>query len=70
MALKSKLPPCVSDVPAWAGWLAQDQSGAWWAFEAEPNEGHNFWYENEVGRSQRAGQGEPNPQWRLSLVKL
>ncbi|NHZ69928.1 MAG: hypothetical protein GWP20_01705, partial [Thermotogales bacterium] len=37
-------------LPAWVFWLAQDEGGAWWGYEAEPLQFHNGWYENEVGR--------------------
>lgn len=29
--------PLFEEVPAWANWLAQDESGAWYAFEKEPS---------------------------------
>jgi hypothetical protein len=57
-------------IPAWARWLAQDASGAWWAFEHEPNQGETSWYENEVGRYQLLIRDTPNPRWRERLVKL
>jgi hypothetical protein len=57
------------EIPPWARWQAQDQDGAWWCFEHEPNEGATSWYENEVGRYRKLGDGEPNPAWRESLVK-
>ena len=57
------------DVPEWVNWLAQDYSGVWWGFEAEPNQGHDFWYENEVGRYLRLSQTDKNINWRDSLVK-
>ena len=50
------------DLPAWAKWIAQDKSGAWWAFEQEPNQGHDFWYENEVGRYQKISKTCANPE--------
>lgn len=56
--------------PEWACWTAQDANGAVWAFEVEPNEGHRVWYENEVGRYACLGVGEPNSDWRNSVVKL
>ena len=58
------------DLPAWVSWLAQDADGCWWGFEAEPNEGHNHWYENEVGRCVRLAEGEKNRLWRFSLKKI
>lgn len=56
------------EVPSWVNWIAQDKSGTWWGFEQEPNEGHNFWYENEVGRIFRLCEGELNPSWRETLT--
>jgi len=58
------------NLPGWVSWIAQDYSGVWWAFEVEPNEGHNFWYENEVGRCVKLSEGVENPNWRNSLEKL
>ncbi|MGB1111082.1 MAG: hypothetical protein ACPG4N_12050 [Gammaproteobacteria bacterium] len=57
-------------IPGWAKWLAQDEDGAWWVFEAEPNEAEHAWYENEVGRYRRLGQGASNPDWASALFKL
>lgn len=56
-----------ADIPSWVKWIAQDRNGAWWGFEHEPNEGATSWYENEVGRYVRLGQGKPNPMWRETL---
>ena len=36
------------NLPDWAEWIAQDANGAWWAYEAEPNQQDTGWYENEV----------------------
>jgi hypothetical protein len=63
------MPPLLDGLPDWVTWIAQDKSGAWWGFEAEPNEGHDFWYENEVGRSIMLGSGKCNADWRNSLLK-
>lgn len=60
------LPAC----PGWAAWLAQDADGAWWCFEAEPNQHDRGWYENEVGRYRKVGQGPANPDWREALLRL
>ena len=57
-------------LPDWALWLAQDADGAWWAYEAEPNQHDTGWYENEVGRIARLGKGDPNPQWRDTLKRV
>ena len=43
------------NMPAWAAWLAQDEDGTWWVYEAEPNKQDHGWYENEVGRILRLG---------------
>lgn len=59
-----------ADIPAWAEWIAQDEDGAWWAYEAEPNQQHNGWYENEVGRIHKLGRGEPPADWRDGLIRI
>ena len=58
------------DLPAWANWLAQDADGAWWCFEAEPNQHDRGWYENEVGRYRKLGHDAPNPDWQDALIKV
>lgn len=60
----------LDDLPAWAAWLAQDADGAWWCFEAEPNQHDRGWYENEVGRYLKVGHDAPNPDWRDALVRV
>jgi hypothetical protein len=62
-------PPCLP-IPDWARWLAQDEDGAWWAYEAEPNRQHNGWYENEVGRLQRLVRGDPPVDRRARLIRI
>ncbi len=57
-------------LPVWGHWLAQDESGIWWVFETEPNQGHSFWYENEVGRCLKIAEADPNPDWQNSLIRL
>jgi hypothetical protein len=57
-------------LPTWVNWLAQDADGSWWGFEAIPNEQHNGWYENEVGRYVRLCQEPPNDNWQNSLHKI
>jgi hypothetical protein len=57
-------------LPDWAEFLAQDADGTWWAYEAHPNQQHNGWYENEVGRIQRLGKGTPIERWEESLIRL
>lgn len=66
------LPPELADValPAWAEWLAQDEDGTWWAYEVEPNQQHNGWYENEVGRLKRLVKTAPPADWRRCLIRL
>ena len=68
----------LTELPEWVCWVAQDESGCWWGFEAEPNQGHNFWYENEVGRCIRLDNGDnnpdtnsnSNPDWRDTLKRV
>lgn len=57
-------------LPPWARWLAQDEDGTWWAYEAEPNQQHNGWYENEVGRIQRLCSRSAPDNWQDQLIKL
>jgi hypothetical protein len=65
-----ELPPVLSGLmlPDWAAWLAQDEDGTWWAYEAEPNQQHNGWYENEVGRIVRLARTDPPADWRATLT--
>ena len=58
------------NLPEWVSWIAQDASGSWWGFEAEPNQGHNFWYENEVGRCVKLMDAADNLKWKDSLKKI
>ncbi len=59
-----------ADLPAWAGWLAMDSDGTWWAYEHEPNQSDSGWYENEVGRRLRLGSGETGIDWERSLRRI
>jgi hypothetical protein len=70
MDSRSKPRPSDFDFPAWANWIAQDKSGAWWAFEQEPNEGHAFWYENETGRCIKLADGDFNLLWLNTLQRI
>lgn len=55
-------------VPPWARWLAQDEDGTWWAYEAEPNQQDRGWYENEVGRIARLGRTAAPADWTATLT--
>jgi len=67
---KSSISAMQAIFPDWAQWLAQDEDGTWWAYEAEPNQQHNGWYENEVGRIQRLGKTDPPADWQTTLRSL
>ncbi|MDP1683061.1 MAG: hypothetical protein Q8L39_14970 [Burkholderiales bacterium] len=67
---ESALQPNLELIPEWALWIAQDADGAWWAYETEPNQQDQGWYENEVGRIARLGQTTPPTDWRTTLKKL
>lgn len=56
-------------VPDWVAWLAQDADGAWWGYEAEPNQMDRGWYENEVGRIIKLGHGAPPDDWEATLTR-
>ncbi len=54
----------------WARWLAQDADGTWWAYEHEPNEFHQGWYENKVGRYQKLLKTDKPENWKKMLKKI
>lgn len=54
-------------LPRWCTWIAQDADGTWWAYEHQPNEADDAWYENEAGRCLRLGADDANARWRDSL---
>ena len=58
------------NLPDWAEWIAQDANGAWWAYEAEPNQQDTGWYENEVGRIVALDKTAPPVDWVATLKKL
>lgn len=58
-------------IPGWARWIAMDENGSWWCYEAEPHQHDRGWYENEVGTSQQIDRPAVKPpDWRESLQKL
>lgn len=57
-------------LPGWVHWIAQDADGAWWGYEHSPNRGDIGWYENEVGRIVRRGEGPPPADWQLTLERV
>jgi len=57
----------ISNTPGWARYVAQDPDGSWWAYEAEPHIHDNGWYENEIGRLKKIGDGDKNQNWKNSL---
>lgn len=58
------------DLPEWVLWIAQDEDGAWWGYEAEPLMHESGWYENEVGRRIKLQSAKTNPGWQTSLRKV
>jgi hypothetical protein len=59
-----------SNLPGWVQFLAQDADGQWWAYEAEPNQSHLGWYENEVGRILKLNKTAANPAWQQALIQI
>jgi len=57
-------------LPQWANWLALDEDGGLWLYQAEPHRFDRGWYENEVGLSQRIAVITPKSDWRTCLWKL
>ena len=64
------IPNLPTTLPDWVQYIAQDADGQWWAYEAEPNQSHIGWYENEVGRILKLERTVANPKWLSSLKKL
>jgi hypothetical protein len=58
------------EIPEWVCWVAQDADGAWWGYQAEPNQSHQGWYENEVGDSVQLGNETPNHNWAVTLKRI
>lgn len=56
--------------PSWARWIAQDADGCWWAYQVEPLQHHQGWYENEVGRRIKLADDDANPNWRDALFRI
>jgi len=54
-------------LPSWAQWLAMDEDGSLWAYQAEPHCFDHGWYENEVGDSQRLTTLQCSLPWRDCL---
>ena len=54
------------NIPDWVKWIAQDSSGFWWGYSAEPLRNDSGWYENEVGVCVRLGVTSPQG-WTDSL---
>ena len=54
--------------PDWAQWKAQDSQGDWYLFSDEPSKAELLWC-REGGRFSFSGIGEPNPNWRDTLIQ-
>lgn len=57
-------------IPTWANWIAQDQDGKWWFYQAEPLLHHCGWYENEIGMYRLLGYSTANKDWQKQLYRL
>ena len=74
--MKTEIDPPIQEIldrqalPPWANWLALDEDGALWVYQAEPHRFDHGWYENEVGHSQRIAQLQAQQDWRDCLWKL
>lgn len=67
----SNLPEsAVKNLPDWVRYIAQDEDGQWWGYEAEPNRSHIGWYENEVGRIYKMAKLPANPGWISTLIRV
>ena len=57
-------------LPDWARWIARDENGSWWCYEAEPHRHDTGWYENEVGRIQKTPLITLELKWQDSLTAV
>ena len=55
--------------PDWIAWVAQDSTGAWWGYSAEPLRSDSGWYENEIGQYARLGHSS-SFGWQQSLQQV
>lgn len=66
----------INPVPEWAAWLAQDADGAWFVYEEQPEPEHGEWQSarwietSAHGELRIVAEGEPNSNWRNTLVNL
>lgn len=59
-----------TQAPAGWNWAAQDGDGCWYFYRTRPQPGFagRVWRANSRSQ-QRAGQGEPNEDWHLTLCE-
>lgn len=67
-------------VPDTMQWIAQDEDGAWWAYQTEPLQHRHGWYENEVGAyvrlptapsgGDRGGGDRDRVDWKTTLQRI
>ena len=63
--------PIPVQVPDWAEWVAQDEDGAWYAFEKRPSDKDSTWYDNDGTSRFLCETYEYNPKfWRETLRKV
>lgn len=60
--------PAWPDDPKWQ-WMAQDASGAWFAYSEKPKQEvkSGYWYGSLDSSAIRLTGGKPNPNWRTTL---
>lgn len=61
--------PDFAALPGWVAWIAQDEDGSGWRYDATPNKQDHGWYENEAGRIVRLGQTTPPADWEATLKR-
>lgn len=55
--------------PDWAKYKAQDEDGEWRWYSHEPEAGEERWHDIAFdGRAAHAGESNPNPNWRDTLI--
>ena len=68
-AEEPKLPFRIEDLPDWAYWVAQDESGMWYAYESKPEEPDDM-FDVVTGRYEFVIRGESTSNWRNTLQQV
>lgn len=69
--VKPELPFDLADCPFWANWVAQDESGTWYAYEKKPYVDQIQWSEeSKDGEVRDIWESEVKGDWRETLYEV